>query len=97
MSQYTAMYCDQQGLGYRVLVLRYKICVVIKGSEAAGLCHDIGSQHGVGRRGAGLAGRGTGRANRGTGRAGAGIAGAGRAGAQARGTGHGKRAVVRGA
>ena len=73
MSQYTAMYCDQQGLGYRELVLRYKICIVIKGSEAAGLCRDIGSQHGVGRRGAGLVGRGAGRE------------GAERAGEQARG------------
>ena len=56
MSQYTAVYCDQQGLGCREIVLGYKICIVTKGCEAAGLCHDTRSRHGagkgVGRRGA---------------------------------------------
>ena len=89
MSQYTVVYCDQQGLGYREIVLRYKICIVTKGREAAGLCRDTGSRHDhAGPRhsvGAGRAGRG-----------------AGRAGAQACGTGgtgarHSAQGLARGA
>ena len=57
MSQYTAVYCDQQGLGCREIVLGYKICIVTKGCEAASLCHDTRSRHSAGR-GVGRAGRG---------------------------------------